>query len=194
MKVKFDGVEYEACSIEHTLALTNKIDALNVALDDEEKKKLAAEKAKDSTAAKCDKALDDLKELQAKYDAVTDPAKLDAAVAERVALIVDATKILGADFKFDGLTPEKIMTDAILSVKPDLKLDGRSAEYLRARFDGLVESGVRSDSIDAVPGIIAQVGTRINQREEQARLDEAEARKKLDAQNEPHWDAQKDVK
>lgn len=187
MKIRFDGVDYEAGSTEYILALTNKIDALNSMLEEEKKEK-------DKTAAKCDKALDDLKSAQAKLDEALAPAKLDAAVAERVALIVDAQKVLGEGYKFDGLSATKIMTDAILAVKPELKLDGRSDDYLRARFDGLVESGVKADSIDAVPGVVASVAAKINATDEKSKLDAAEAQKKLDAQNEPHWDAQKDVK
>ena len=186
MKIVFDGVEYEACSEEHVLAMAKRVDALTVELADERK-------AKDVATAKCDALAEDLKAEQAKLAAAVDSTKLDAAVAERVALIVDATKVLGEGYKFDGLSAAKIMTDAILSVKPELKLDGRSEDYLRARFDGLVEAGARSDSIDAVPAAIAKVAAKIGGREEQARLDAAvETKRKMDAQNEPKWDAQKD--
>lgn len=194
MKIRFDGVEYDACSTEHVLALTNKIDGLNVIVEAAKKKAADEEAEKDKASAKCDAALEDLKALQAKFDDATSVAKLDAAVAERVALIVDAKQVLGDSYKFDGQSAVKIMTDAILAVKADVKLDGKSEDYIRARFDGLVESGARSDSIEAVPGVVAKVAGKISTKEETARKDAAEQKRKLDAQNTPAWDAQKDVK
>ena len=192
MKIRFDGKEYESGSEDHVLAMCKKLDELEVACEESDKAKKALVSEKDVEVAKKDEAEAKVKDLQSKLDVASDPKRLDALCAERVALIVNATKVLGEDFKADGKTNREVMALAITKAHADVKLDGKSDEYVQARFDALVESGVRADSIDAVPGILAAVGSKINKSEEQARKDAEEHKKKLDERDAPIWDAVKE--
>lgn len=183
MLIRFDGKEYEVGSAEHCLAMTNRLDA--------QASDLAAKtKSVEVLQSKLDSALEDLSKAKADLASASDPAKLDALVSDRVNLVVDAAKVLGPKYKFDGLSAEKIMTDAITAVKPEKKLDGKSVDYIRATFDTLVESGARADGIEAVPGVLRRLdSSKVDA--DKARQDAADLQKRLDAQNEPVWDAVK---
>jgi DNA-binding CsgD family transcriptional regulator len=105
------------------------------------------------------------KEKKLRTDA-SDPAKIAAAVAGRVALERSATKVLAGTAKkaklsdqeretalrLDGLTDREIQERVILSVHKDAVLKDRSADYVTARFDSVVESYApdeeRKDGLD----------------------------------------------
>ena len=182
MKIRFDGKEYEVGSEEHVLAMTRKIDGLETLIEEKDKEKSDLCAQKEKTDAERDEALAKVADIQKKLDEANDPKRLDAAVSERVALIVSAKQLLGEDYKFDSADAETIMKDAILKIRPEKKLDGKSVEYVRATFDALVESGARADGIDAVPAVIASVAKKLDgDKEPVAKTDS----------NEPHWDAVK---
>ncbi len=135
--------------------------------------------------ARADKAEADLKtataraeKLEGERDAektradAADKARTDAAVdvpalvAARSTLEMSARKVLGSDavltVKGDGIkTTDRPMTDneiviaVIAKGDPTFKVDGRSADYLSARFDSIVE---RSIKVDAAHG---QLGAAI---------------------------------
>lgn len=121
----------------------------------EEKTRLDSVTAElERTKAKVDTLTADLaKEKQLRTDAA-DPAKIAAAVATRVALERNATKVLEGTLRndslsdderekalrLDGLTDREIQEKVILAVHKDAKLKDRSADYVTARFDSVVES------------------------------------------------------
>ena len=185
MQIRFDGKEYEACSEEHLLAVTTKLDAVSAAAE-------KATKERETVQAKLDTEIEAHAKTKAELAAAQDPKRLDAAVADCVNLIVDAASVLGKTHKFDGKTTDEILKETILAVKPEAKLDGKSSDYLRARFDAIIESGERVDSISAVPGVLKGIGANGAENLEKARKDEADRKAKLDALNEPVWDAVKE--
>lgn len=79
-------------------------------------------------------------DLQAKLDAakkeIPDAATLDAQVAERAALVADATALV-PDLEWKGKSAEDIRKEVVTKVVGTLTND--SAEYVAARFDILVE-------------------------------------------------------
>jgi len=106
------------------------------------------------------------KEKKLRLDAA-DPAKIAAAVATRVALERSAIKVLEGTLRndslsdderekalrLDGLTDREIQEKVILAVHKDAKLKDRSADYVTARFDSVVESyepeeDDREDAVD----------------------------------------------
>lgn len=106
------------------------------------------------------------KEKKLRTDAA-DPAKITAAVAARVALERSASKVLDGTLRndslsnderdkalrLDGLTDREIQEKVILAVHKDAKLKDRSADYVTARFDSVVESykpegDEREDGVD----------------------------------------------
>jgi hypothetical protein len=152
MKVRFDGVEYDAGSAEHVQALENKLDGQT-----QELTKVTTER--DTVQAKLDSATQTQVDLQTKLDAATSQERIDGLVNARVGLVVDAVKVLGTNAKLDGKTDREIMTDVVAVTHPAIKLDGKSDDYVKALFDAGVASGTRADSISRLPGILNQVET-----------------------------------
>lgn len=72
--------------------------------------------------------------LDAKLKDVTDPAKMAARISERVALVGQASPVLGSEVKLDSLTDIEIRK-AVAEKLTGTKLDGKSEAYIEARFD-----------------------------------------------------------
>lgn len=77
--------------------------------------------------------------------------KNDAAVAERVSLLVTANKFVPAEkqaalVKLDSIG---IMRAVLIEKTPELKLDGKSDEYIRARFEVLTETATTNEDKNA---------------------------------------------
>jgi hypothetical protein len=113
---KFDGVEYDADSeqLAHAKKLTGEVTKLTAKLD----------------AAEADKA-----KLALEVAALKDPARLDAAVTARAALVDSARKVLGAETKFDGLSDMAIKSAVVAKAYPAIKLDEKSTERTDALFE-----------------------------------------------------------
>ena len=98
----------------------------------------------DAKQAEFDKVQATLDALQAKHDAAdNDEAKkkeaelFDAAVEVKVALVSKAGKIVKDSLV--GLTDREIKEKVIKHINPDVVLDGKSDDYVDARFDIAVE-------------------------------------------------------
>lgn len=86
-----------------------------------------------------DAAADKVKELEKKVAEAEDPKRFDSAVAERVALIDSARKVLGQDAKIAG-TAREIMEQALKHDRKDPpSFEGKSDDYVTSRFDALIE-------------------------------------------------------
>jgi len=86
---------------------------------------------------------------------------LDSLVEERFRVVTAARQILGDSYDWRGKSTEEIRKDALRSA--GISVEGRSMDYLRARFDALVESAgadtLRSalDALPATAGGLLQV-------------------------------------
>ena len=70
----------------------------------------------------------------------TDSAdQLRKAVRVRVSLERQGEKVLGSSVNFDSLSDEEIKIKVIEKLRPSSNLDGKSAEYIEARFDMAME-------------------------------------------------------
>lgn len=78
--------------------------------------------------------------LQGKLDSALSPAAVSAAVNARVAIETRARKVLGTDAKLDGKSEQEIHTETLAKACPELKLDGKSPDYVAAAFE-LVTAG-----------------------------------------------------
>jgi hypothetical protein len=129
-KIKIDGVEYEVS--ETAAQAIEKRDATHAA-------QLAELQAKvDSATARADAADDKAGKAQAALAEA--PAKVRAELRARTELEAKATKVLGAEQKYDGMTDAQIKAAVLAKAAPSLKLDGKSEAYVDARFDAAIES------------------------------------------------------
>lgn len=132
MKYKLDGVEYDIPEV-----IANKLDSLT-----ESNTKLTKEVG--SLEGKLDGKEDIIKKQKIKIDdlenKVMSTEKLDEAIEERLELAENARIILGDDYDFTGKSSNEIKIDCIKeSLDPEFKADGRSEDYINARFDTLVD-------------------------------------------------------
>lgn len=105
--------------------------------------KLEAERdAARSDADKAKKALEDQK------------ASEDARIDARIALLDSARTVLGKDFDAKGKSDREVREAALVKLDPNAKFDGKSDDYVAARFDLAVE-GAKKD--DAAVGAVNQV-------------------------------------
>jgi uncharacterized protein len=89
----------------------------------------------------------------AKFAAFVQPI-VDARAQARAALLVEARKHLGANEKFDAHTakdgkPVAARTDSeikrmvVIKLDPSAKLDGKSDDYVQARYDAVIEAAAK---------------------------------------------------
>jgi len=153
-KITIDGVSYEIEGDESAQqALTQKItrdasqlaDAVARAVDADKHVAAIVDSHKSEIAkesARADAALEKVSELEkARADAMS-PEVISKAVAARVLLENQASKVIGSGFKADGQSDDEIRRAVVLKVSPGAvgALDGGDPLYLRARFDQAVES------------------------------------------------------
>jgi hypothetical protein len=138
MKFKIDGIDYEMDDQQ-----AQAVGKLGVRLDNAEKE---AEKAKSETVkaiARADKADEDLKALQEKYNQDTSAETVAKKVADRVSLETTAAKVLkDEEIKLDSMSDDEIKKAVILKVSPDAKEKVEKADeaYVSARFDAAIEA------------------------------------------------------
>jgi len=143
MKVlKIDGVDFEMSeqAVQAVAKIIEKTDAA-----DEKVKSLLSDVAKEK--ARADKAEEDVAELQKKFDAAIAPEAVQAAVAGRLSLEREASKILGTEVKLDEMSGDDIKKAVVVKVSPsaEAKLDGADLVYLQARYDAAIESADKAD-------------------------------------------------
>lgn len=95
----------------------------------------SAKKEKDALQAKYDEAMEQLKVRKDSADEKT----VHALVQKRIKLEKVAGDVLGKETKFDADLDMDIMKKVISKKYPEFNFEGRSAEYVQARFDAIAE-------------------------------------------------------
>lgn len=150
--VRLDGIDYEAAP-----EVVNRLDALEAQVKQ-------GETALQEGKAQAEKAQAALDELKKRNDALLEqlkPEALDVIVNERVALVEAVRKVAGAEAKLDGLSAKEMQLFAIKAKHADFNAEGRSDEYIAARFDAIVEAG----NFDAVAKQAGNLGASTEKRE-----------------------------
>lgn len=107
------------------------------AIDEAGAKAVEAEKVADAAKAKADEYKAQVEKLTA---AKADTKAIAEAARARVSLIRIADAVLDDTSKIDEMDDDAIRRAVIMQANPKAKLDGASVDYLRARFDTIVES------------------------------------------------------
>lgn len=137
--VRLDGVDYEvpeqvAQAIEKSKSLEkSNLEQAQARLDQ-------AVGEKDALKARLDQAEAALAEL-------SDPKRIQEAVACRLEIERAAAVIL-PDARFDSDSDQEVFKKVILKAQPNAELEGKSEDYIRARFDACIESARLQSTAD----------------------------------------------
>lgn len=136
-KIKLDsGLEYEAAP------------EVKLAFDEMKAKAEADKKAFDELQAKYDVASAEVEKLKADAVKAEEAYKADFAEAVKTALeLREIAKEKGVE-NADGMSNDEIKRAVIAKVYPDVKLDGKSADYIEAIFD--MSKAVKAEKADAM--------------------------------------------
>ena len=129
LKVTLDGISYDAVpEVARALEKAHAEVAANQSRADR------AEAERDDAKARADKA---------ESEKLT-PEAIEQLVSERTASRLDvltrAAKVLGDDFNADGKSDREVREAAVKHVHKDVVLEGKSDDYVTARFDAVVDS------------------------------------------------------
>ncbi len=127
MKMMIKGVEVDVSDTAAQLFTAERKDAADA---------LAAKaKEADVASARADAAEDKAGKAEKARNDAADPARFDTRVNERVGLMLQARAVLGGVVKLDGKTDREVKVAVLAKLAPEVKLDGRSDDYVTARFD-----------------------------------------------------------
>lgn len=109
-------------------------------------------KKADADQAKIDTLTEEVEKLKADNSALSDPAgeKIQAILTGRKALEDVAAKV---DVKTDGLSDQAVKVAVIAKQSPEFKADGKSADYIDARFDAVVELLTAAEAENGAAGL-----------------------------------------
>ncbi len=160
--LKLDGFTMDAIEAEVPAEARSLVERMGAKLDeavevirDRAARIVELTKKADEAQAKIDTLTEEVDKLKADNAALADPAgeKIQAVIADRKALEDVATKV---DVKTDGLSDQAVKVAVITKQSPGFKADGRSADYIDARFDAVVELLTAAENRNGSAGL-AQV-------------------------------------
>lgn len=138
------GTPYEVGTPAHKAACDRRDKARKDAAD----KRKATQKRIDTLQAKVDELTVANKKLTAQLAQATSPQRLDHAVKVRDAVIRRARVALGPKYKMDGLSIPAIKVAAVKTYHKEIKLDGKSRDYVNALFRAIPAPGSqRADGV-----------------------------------------------
>ncbi|MBN8472339.1 DUF2213 domain-containing protein [Corallococcus exiguus] len=117
-----------------------------------------AKKATDTANAKADSLARELEAMKKARQDAEDPVKLRERVQARVCLEKRSGAVLGAAVKMDALDDKAVKLAVLGKLAPDVKLDGKSDDYVQALFDMEVarfekdRGSLHADAAAAPPG------------------------------------------
>lgn len=141
MLVKIDGVEFEAdnsLASAITQALEKRDNALATAKDELGTVKADAQKTTDELQGKYDQLKTDHDKVKADAEGVD----VNALVKSRVALVEAAKPHVDAETKMDDMSDRDVKVAVIVSKNEKFDAEGKSDDYIQARFDAIIEAGV----------------------------------------------------
>lgn len=154
VKITIDGVDYEVP--EQAGQAVSKV--LKKLADTEEKLKEKEDEMeeKDEEMKKKEKeAKENTDALQAKLDeatsAIPTAEQLDTMASDRATLLSNVSKV-APNVDCAGKNLSEIQTAVLKDAHPDLDLEGKSPEYISARFDAIMESAPEANKLDNAIG------------------------------------------
>lgn len=167
MKIRIDGVEYDVPE-QTAQAIQRDWARRDAEFDTAKKASITATADADKAKARADGLDDELKKEKAARADASDEKKINERVSARVALLATASKVLDAETKLDDMSDDQIRRAVIVAVSPEAKLDGKSADYIAARFDQALEQigNERVDALGQALGGVVAKGSRLDEERE----------------------------
>ena len=152
--ITIDGVQYEVSS-QAAQAIRKQAASHDSAVTDLQKRLDTATATVDASKQKTEEAEKKAKEAEKMHDEATKPEAIRDAVKCRVALEQSAAKIILKDAEdaaeqITAMTDAEIRVAVIKEVAPTQSLDGKSDDYVIARFDMAVEAAEVADEDENV--------------------------------------------
>ena len=179
-QIILDGISYE-CPAQTAQAFDKVIKAqekvISILKDEAEELKKEIEDTEEEMKDGAEKAEKEKDELQAKLDEAESSkvkdSDLDALVEERANLVSSAKSVL-KDFNPSGLSNADIKKSVVKDVC-GVDVSKKSADYINARFDALIESASGKSSIADVmkghAGVSVTTAMSLSERKRQERID-----------------------
>lgn len=138
-KVNVDGIAYDAAPevVNYLSKQTARADKAEAELQTERARADRAEAARDDATERANKAENSLKNS-------VPSSEIQALVQSRVALESRVARVVNVD-GMSSMSDIALMTAALKSKNPSINLDGKSEDYITARFDALIEGLGTSD-------------------------------------------------
>jgi HK97 family phage prohead protease len=178
--IKIDGKDFDFGSEAHIAKLEDlhqaEVSALKTQIS-------TANSDRDKATARADAADQDVARIKGELATATDPKAVADKVNARVDLLVKAKGILGEKVTLDGKSDREVMVDAVRIDDKDFTGEGKSDDYVRARFDVVTSKGVRADSIHSVVAHAQQL--RSDSRDPAAKAAEENIKKSQEAWRQP---------
>lgn len=189
--IRIDGIDYPADSAALEQAVTKALAERDARLDAQSKELAAAKTASDQAQARLDAQSKELADTKTQLAEASDPKRLDALAAGRAELIAGAHRLGGQSLKLDGMGDREIMLAALTALDNELKLDSKSDDYVRARFDAelarLGDQGPGDNSVSDVHHVVAPSPNG------QPRLDAEAARIAAEQRSRQAWQGRGDM-
>lgn len=148
-KVIIDGVEYEVSD-----QVAQAVDKLQKKLTDAEEEVAKKEEELEKKDEELEKKEDEMEEVEKESKKTEDSLKakiddlkgkipsqktIDKMVSDRIALVESVKKVC-PEMVIDGKSASDLMKEVVASKCPTVQMDSVSTDYIKARFDMLVES------------------------------------------------------
>lgn len=135
-------------------------DVLRKERDDARKRADTLEAERDAARADAEKSKKDLDAQKA-----SEASRIDA----RLNLLDAARSVLGKDFEAKGKTDREVREAALRKLDPSVKFDGKSDDYVAARFDLAIEGAKKDDAAVGAVNVVSSTPAAPSK----SRLDEA---------------------
>lgn len=146
MKVRVDGIEYEAGSESHVQAIEKLVARKDGELATLTKERDELKGRADGLEATNKQLVTDAAAAKKKLEEATSPEEIDKRVAARVGLVDRARRILGPKYDGSGRSDREVMGDT-LKKSGGVKIeDAHSDDYVRGRFEHVTEAATTANA------------------------------------------------
>jgi hypothetical protein len=162
--VIIDGVSYEVSeqASQATAKLQKQLADAEKKAKEKDEEMQEKKKEDEENEEKSKKTTDALKaEVDALKEKIPDTKTLDSMIADKMKLVFTAKSIV-KDYEWEGKDNETIMKEVVKEKCPSVQMDSVSADYVKARFDMLVED-LKTDNQQSLNDMFKDIASQNTQ-------------------------------